>query len=52
MELREDDCYVSYLPAAHVFEQIIFGMAVVFGFKVGFYSGDPRKMATEDLPYL
>ena len=50
--LGESDTYISYLPAAHSFEQALFGMVCVYGLKQGFYGGDPRKMADDDLPYL
>lgn len=35
-----DDSYLSYLPAAHVFEQAAFSISLVYGMKVGFYSGN------------
>lgn len=38
--VTKDDCYISYLPAAHSFEQAVFGMAVATGMKVGFFSGN------------
>ena len=50
--LGEADTYISYLPAAHSFEQALFGMVCVYGLRQGFYGGDPRKMADDDLPYL
>ena len=51
-ELCEKDTYISYLPAAHSFEQALFGMVLSFGMKCGFYSGDPQKLLKEDLPAL
>lgn len=39
--LGEKDCYISYLPAAHSFEQGLFGCVMVYGMKCGFYGGDP-----------
>jgi len=51
-ELCEKDTYVSYLPAAHSFEQALFGIVLAFGMRCGFYSGDPQKLLKEDLPAL
>lgn len=31
--LNESDVYISYLPAAHSFEQALFGMVAVFGLR-------------------
>lgn len=50
--LDEKDTYISYLPAAHSFEQALFGMVLTYGMRQGFYGGDPRAMADNDLPYL
>jgi long-chain acyl-CoA synthetase len=50
--LDESDVYISYLPASHSFEQGIFGMSLIYGMAIGFYSGDPVKMIQEDLPAL
>jgi long-chain acyl-CoA synthetase len=47
----EKDTYISYLPSAHVFEQAAFMMSVVYGMKVGFYSGNVLKL-TSDLEIL
>ena len=49
--MTKDDCYISYLPAAHSFEQAVFGMAVATGMKVGFFAGNVQKI-TEDLTVL
>lgn len=46
------DCYISYLPAAHSFEQTLFGAVMVYGVRCGFYSGDPLKLVSDDLPCL
>jgi len=45
------DCYISYLPAAHSFEQSIFGMCSLYGMKCGFFSGNVQKI-TEDIQVL
>lgn len=31
--IREDDTYISYLPAAHSFEQALFSMSLIYGTK-------------------
>lgn len=49
--MNEDDTYVSYLPAAHSFEQAVFGMAVIYGMKCGFFGGNVLKL-TEDMQIL
>ena len=48
----EKDCYISYLPAAHSFEQGLFGCSMIYGMSCGFYSGDPLKLVSDDLPAL
>ena len=48
----EADCYISYLPAAHSFEQALMATAMVTGMKIGYYGGDPLKLVPEDLPTL
>ena len=50
-EASEKDTYISYLPSAHVFEQACFMMSVVYGMKVGFYSGNVLAL-TNDLAIL
>ena len=47
----EDDCYISYLPAAHAFEQCLFVFSLVTGMKIGYYGGNPLKL-TEDAGIL
>jgi len=46
-----DDTYVSYLPAAHSFEQVVFGIALVYGMRCGFFAGNVLKL-TEDMQVL
>jgi long-chain acyl-CoA synthetase len=48
----EKDCYISYLPAAHSFEQWLFFFSICTGAQLGFYGGDPRAMTDKDIPYL
>lgn len=45
------DCFISYLPLAHVFEKCLFGMALVQGIRIGFYGGDVLKL-TDDCQVL
>lgn len=49
--MTEEDCYISYLPASHSFEQAVFGVTLVYGMKCGFFAGDVQKL-TEDLQIL
>jgi long-chain acyl-CoA synthetase len=49
--LGPEDCYVSYLPAAHSFEQIVFGISIIYGMKCGFFAGNMLKL-TEDIALL
>jgi len=49
--LHEDDCLISYLPLAHVFEQGLLGVVILYGCKIGFYGGDVLKL-TEDMRIL
>ena len=49
--ITEEDCYVSYLPAAHSFEQAVFGMSCISGMKSGFFAGNVLKL-TEDIGIL
>ena len=43
-ELSEADSYISYLPAAHSFEQVMFGITLNTGVSMGFFSGDVLKL--------
>ena len=45
--LGEKDSYISYLPAAHSFEQCLIGCSLVLGLKIGFFGGNVLKL-TED----
>ena len=49
--ITKDDCYISYLPAAHSLEQAVLGTAVATGCRVGFFSGNVQKI-NEDLAVL
>lgn len=50
--LDEQDVYISYLPYAHIFEQVLYAAAVVYGMRIGYYSGDVQKIVSDDLPVL
>ena len=43
-QLNESDTYISYLPAAHSFEQCLFSTAIIGGMRCGFFCGDVQKM--------
>lgn len=43
-ELTPDDTILSYLPLAHVFERYLESGVLMHGGKIGFFSGDPRKL--------
>lgn len=49
--LGMDDTYISYLPAAHSFEQANGAMSLMYGMKTGFFGGDVQKL-TEDMQLL
>uniref|UniRef100_A0A6B2KZD5 Long-chain-fatty-acid--CoA ligase n=1 Tax=Arcella intermedia TaxID=1963864 RepID=A0A6B2KZD5_9EUKA len=46
VEVKVDhtDVHVSYLPSAHVFERVMAAVVVMVGARMGYYSGDPRKL--------
>jgi long-chain acyl-CoA synthetase len=50
-KVNENDSYCSYLPAAHSFEQALFGVAIQEGMKVGFFGGIILKL-TDDIALL
>lgn len=39
-----ESVHLSYLPAAHIFEQAVFADCCRRGYKLGFYQGDPLKL--------
>ncbi|XP_026872884.2 long-chain-fatty-acid--CoA ligase 1b isoform X2 [Electrophorus electricus] len=49
--LTHRDTHVSYLPLAHMFEQVVQGLIVIHGARVGFFQGDIR-MLMDDLTAL
>ena len=42
-----DDVYLSYVPLTHVYEQIMICDSIMFGFRVGFSSGDKMKLVQD-----
>lgn len=50
-DLKDGDVHLSYLPLAHVFEKALINICLMAGLRVGFYSGDVRKLL-EDVQIL
>ena len=51
LKITEADTYISYLPAAHSFEQVIFSMSCISGLRCGFFAGNVLKL-TDDIALL
>ncbi|RKP38348.1 hypothetical protein BJ085DRAFT_22103 [Dimargaris cristalligena] len=49
--LSKNDCHLSYLPLAHIFERIVFQFMIAYGARVGYYQGNTLKLM-EDLAEL
>ena len=49
--LQPHDMYLSFLPLAHIMEQLIMNVALSFGLRIGFYSGNPA-LIVEDAKIL
>ena len=47
LKARQDDIFISYLPSPHVFDQVMFGSALLQGARVGYYHGDTLAL-TDD----
>lgn len=43
-QLTREDSMISYLPYPHSFEQCLTFSAVMKGYKIGYYQGDPTKL--------
>jgi long-chain acyl-CoA synthetase len=43
----ENDVYLSYVPLSHVYEQIIHIDAIMFGFTIGYSSGDTSNLISD-----
>jgi len=46
-QYSEKDCYISYLPLAHVFEQAIFHSFIFLGARIGFYTGSVKNVMSD-----
>jgi len=46
-QYTENDCYISYLPLAHVFEQAIFHSFIFLGARIGFYTGSVKNVMSD-----
>lgn len=42
--LDEQDTHLSFLPLAHIFELDNMSMSIIYGIRVGFYSGDVTRI--------
>lgn len=51
LDVNSDDCHISYLPLAHVFEQAVCCTVLAHGARIGFYQGD-IKLLTDDMQAL
>jgi len=49
--MTSEDSFISYLPYPHSFEQVMSFMAVMKGFRIGYYTGDPARLL-EDCQHL
>ena len=45
--LQPHDMYLSFLPLAHIMEQLIMTVALSFGLRIGFYSGNPAVIVED-----
>lgn len=45
--ITEEDSYISYLPAAHSFEQAIMAMQFITGLQGGFYGGETANLVDD-----
>lgn len=52
IELSMEDIHLSYLPLAHMFEQLIILLITYSGARVGFFRGDVRKHLFDDIQSL
>lgn len=41
------DTIISYLPLAHSFEKLLFIYSMLYGLRIGYYSGDPAKIVDD-----
>jgi len=43
-QYTDRDVYLSYVPLTHVYEQIMHIDSVMFGFSIGYSSGDTARL--------
>lgn len=46
-DFRPDDVYLSYVPLSHVYEHILHIDACMFGFRIGYSSGDIKNLIND-----
>jgi len=51
VKMTKDDTFISYLPAAHSYEQVSLVNSLIIGTRQGFYAGNPLTL-TEDMQVL
>jgi len=51
LEIGSEDCHMSYLPLAHVFERLVCGICIMVGASIGCYSGNMLTLM-DDIPVL
>ena len=47
LTIQPGESVISYLPYTHSFEQILFGFAMLFQVRIGFFSGDPTRLVED-----
>ena len=47
MQITEEDSYFSYLPLAHIFDQVIENYCISKGASIGFWQGVQTKFCSE-----
>jgi len=47
MDFKESDVWLSYLPAAHVFERMVQTVLLHHGCRIGFFGGDVRQLISD-----
>ena len=46
-DFTTEDTYLSYVPLTHVYEQIMLTNSIMFGFKIGFSSGNLENLVAD-----
>ncbi|KAJ3414511.1 Long chain acyl-CoA synthetase 7 peroxisomal [Chytridiales sp. JEL 0842] len=44
ISISTNDCHISYLPLAHIYERMVLNFALIMGARVGFYRGDVASL--------